>query len=39
MKLDIATLDGASAGSVELNEAIYGLEPRADLLARVVAAL
>ena len=36
MKLDITTLDGASAGSVELNEAIYGLEPRADLLQRMV---
>src|SRR5215203_1003446 len=29
MKLDITTLDGNSAGSVELNEAIFGLEPRA----------
>ncbi len=36
MKLDITTLDGASAGSVELNEAIYGLEPRADILQRMV---
>ncbi|GEP01780.1 50S ribosomal protein L4 [Methylobacterium haplocladii] len=36
MKLDITTLDGSSAGSVELSEAIYGLEPRADLLQRMV---
>ncbi len=36
MKLDITTLEGAAAGSVELNEAIFGLEPRADLLARCV---
>lgn len=36
MKLDITTLDGSSAGSVELNEAIYGLEPRADILQRMV---
>lgn len=36
MKLDITTLDGSSAGSVELNEAIYGLEPRSDLLQRMV---
>ncbi|MCE4226832.1 50S ribosomal protein L4 [Methylobacterium sp. C25] len=36
MKLDITTLDGSSAGSVELNEAIFGLEPRADLLQRMV---
>lgn len=36
MKLDVTTLDGAGAGSVELNEAIFGLEPRADLLHRMV---
>ena len=36
MKLDITTLEGANAGSVELDEAIFGLEPRADLLARCV---
>ena len=36
MKIDISTLDGGSAGSVELDEAIFGLEPRADLLARCV---
>ena len=36
MKLDITTLDGGSAGSVELNEAIFGLEPRADILQRMV---
>src|SRR5918998_1850017 len=36
MKLDITTLDGGAAGSVELDEAIFGLEPRADLLARCV---
>jgi large subunit ribosomal protein L4 len=36
MKLDVTTLEGAKAGSVDLNEAIFGLEPRADLLARCV---
>ncbi len=36
MKLDVLTLDGGKAGSVELNEAIFGLEPRADVLHRVV---
>ena len=36
MKLDITTLDGAGAGSVELDETIFGLEPRADLLQRMV---
>jgi large subunit ribosomal protein L4 len=36
MKLDITTFDGGQGGSVELDEAIFGLEPRADLLARCV---
>jgi len=36
MKLDITTLEGQAAGSLELDEAIFGLEPRADLLARCV---
>ncbi len=36
MKLDVTTLDGAGAGSVDLNEEIFGLEPRADLLQRMV---
>src|SRR5215211_5082490 len=36
MKLDITTLEGQNSGSVELDEAIFGLEPRADLLARCV---
>ncbi|NBZ89293.1 50S ribosomal protein L4 [Stagnihabitans tardus] len=36
MKLDVITLDGGKAGSIELNEALFGLEPRADILHRVV---
>lgn len=36
MKLDVTTLDGKKAGSVTLDEAIFGLEPRADLLQRCV---
>ena len=36
MKIDITTLDGGKAGSVDLNEAIFGLEPRPDLLQRCV---
>jgi len=36
MKLDVTTLDGASAGSVELADEIFGLEPRVDLLHRCV---
>jgi large subunit ribosomal protein L4 len=36
MKLDVTTLDGAAAGSVDLSDAIFGLEPRVDLIHRVV---
>jgi large subunit ribosomal protein L4 len=36
MKLSIQTLAGAEAGSVELAEALFGLEPRVDLLHRMV---
>jgi large subunit ribosomal protein L4 len=36
MKAEAIKLDGAAAGSVDLNDAIFGLEPRADILHRVV---
>ena len=36
MKLDVINLDAKKAGSVELDDAIFGLEPRADILHRVV---
>ena len=36
MKIDVLSLDGASAGSIELNDAIFGLEPREDLIARMI---
>src|ERR1700761_4174451 len=36
MKTKILNLDNKSAGDVELNDAIFGLEPRADLIQRVV---
>ncbi|WP_415233850.1 50S ribosomal protein L4 [Pseudorhodobacter sp.] len=36
MKADVIKLDGGSAGSIDLNEALFGLEPRADILHRVV---
>ena len=36
MKLDITTFDGGQGGSAELDEAIFGLEPRADILQRCV---
>ena len=36
MKADAIKLDGKKAGSVDLDDAIFGLEPRADILHRVV---
>ena len=36
MKLEVIKLDGEAAGEVELDEALFGLEPRADILHRVV---
>jgi large subunit ribosomal protein L4 len=36
MKTKIINLDNKAAGDVELNDAIFGLEPRADLIQRVV---
>ena len=36
MKLDVIKLDGGTAGSVDLSEDLFGLEPRADILHRVV---
>jgi large subunit ribosomal protein L4 len=36
MKLDVITLDGGTAGSVDLGDEVFGLEPRADILHRVV---
>ena len=36
MKLDVTTFDAAAAGSVDLNDAIFGLDPRADIIHRVV---
>ncbi|WP_299787903.1 50S ribosomal protein L4 [uncultured Marivita sp.] len=36
MKLDVIKLDGGKAGSVELTDEIFDLEPRADILHRVV---
>ncbi len=36
MKADAIKLDGKAAGSVDLDDAIFGLEPRADILHRVV---
>jgi large subunit ribosomal protein L4 len=36
MELKVTTLDGKAAGSVELSDAIFGLDPRADLIQRCV---
>ncbi|WP_412507290.1 50S ribosomal protein L4 [Roseovarius sp. SYSU LYC5161] len=36
MKLDVIKLDGGKAGSVDLGDEVFGLEPRTDILHRVV---
>jgi large subunit ribosomal protein L4 len=36
MKFAMTSIDGADAGSLELDDAIFGLEPREDLIARMV---
>ncbi|MEM7441468.1 MAG: 50S ribosomal protein L4 [Pseudomonadota bacterium] len=36
MKTDVVNLDAGTAGSVDLDDEIFGLEPRADILHRVV---
>ena len=36
MKLNVIKLDGGAAGSIDLGEDIFGLEPRVDILHRVV---
>ncbi|MFV0367124.1 MAG: 50S ribosomal protein L4 [Hyphomicrobiaceae bacterium] len=36
MKLSVTTLDATTAGEVELKDDIFGLEPRADILHRMV---
>ena len=36
MQTSVMTLDAATAGTIELSDAIYGLEPRSDLISRMV---
>jgi large subunit ribosomal protein L4 len=36
MKLDVTNFDGGAAGSVELSDEIFGLDPRQDLIQRYV---
>ena len=36
MKLQVKSLDASAKGDIELNDAVFGVEPRADILHRVV---
>lgn len=36
MKIDITSVNGETAGSIDLDDAIFGLEPRVDLIARMI---
>ncbi|WP_308916879.1 50S ribosomal protein L4 [Jannaschia sp. LMIT008] len=36
MKRDVITLDGGTAGDIDLSDALFDVEPRADILHRVV---
>ena len=36
MKIEVTTLDATANGDIELNDAVFGVEPRADILHRVV---
>ena len=36
MKVKVQTLDSGKGGDIELNDAVFGVEPRADVLHRVV---
>src|ERR1700720_1305879 len=36
MKIDVTSISGAAAGSLELDDAIFGLDPREDLIARML---
>jgi large subunit ribosomal protein L4 len=36
MRAEVKTLDAGNAGEIELNDAIFGLEPRSDLIHRMV---
>jgi large subunit ribosomal protein L4 len=36
VKVQVLNLDGSAVGDVELSDAVFGLEPRADILHRVV---
>lgn len=36
MKIDVTSFDGQTAGSIELSDEVFGLDPRADLIFRMI---
>ena len=36
MKVDVKTIDNRKKGDIELADSVFGIEPRADVVARVV---
>ena len=36
MKVKVQKIDGKASGDIELNDDVFGVEPRADILHRVV---
>ena len=36
MKIDVITLDNKKSGSIELHSSLFGLEPRSDILNKMV---
>ncbi len=36
MKISVKTLENKSAGDVKVNDDVFGIEPRGDIMARVV---
>jgi large subunit ribosomal protein L4 len=36
MKIDVKTIDNKAAGDITLADAVFGVAPRADIVARVV---
>ena len=36
MKVKVQTIDGKASGDIELNDTVFGVEPRADILHRIV---
>ena len=36
MKIDVTSFDGQTAGSIELSDEVFGLDPRQDLIFRMI---